>query len=144
MCKGTSHEWAAMFQVVRCFWRIALNVKWIVLRAVHILATELRGQLRKRSPRSRSKSRKSDNIGFSDPRTATCNRVKRCLNTPSSRSVDWVVGVIRETFLFRVVLCGVRVRVRSSVSAQVALVAVAEEWNVVMQEKASIEHGRVS
>lgn len=31
-----------------------------------------------------------------------------------------------------------------SVSVQVALVAVAEEWNVVVQEKASIEHGRVS
>lgn len=142
MCKGTSHEWAAMAQVVRCFWRIALTVKWIILQAVHTLVTELRGQLWKRSPRSRSKSGKSENIGFSDPRTATGNRVKWRLSIQSSRSVDWVVGVIRETFLFRVVLCGVRVR--SSVSAQVALVAVAEEWNVVMQEKASIEHGRVS
>lgn len=45
-------------------------------------------------------------------------------------------------FLFRVVLCDVRVC--SFVSARVALVAVAEEWNVVVQEKASIEHGRVS
>lgn len=91
-CKGTSHEWATMVQVVPCSWGIALNVKWIVLQAVHIWVTEVRGQLWKRSPWSKTKSGKSENFGFRDPRTATCNWLKQCLNTPSSRSIDPVVG----------------------------------------------------